>query len=140
MKIFSYSWFHIMINVSVPAIVDSKRKAYALLRSRFKNYCYEEKNKDQKNTTVDKNYGEFCYKMKNLNLFIQINFIPFKVIPSWYNALMSKFFPIVETVFNKMVTKNECSVRWRIVVMQKPRVVCPKYLLKRCWVIPLKFQ
>ena len=32
-----------------------------------------------------------------------------------------------------MVTKNECSVRRRIVVMQKPRVVCPKYLLKRCF-------
>ena len=41
--------------------------------------------------------GEFCYKMKNLYLFIQINFIPFKAITSRYNALMSTFFPIVET-------------------------------------------
>ena len=48
--------------------------------------------------TVGKNQGEFCYKMKNLYLFIQINFIPFKVIPSRYNALMPTFFPIVETL------------------------------------------
>ena len=136
--------------------------------------------------------------MKNLHLFIQINFIPFKVIPSRYNALMPIFFSIVETlvkfdfrnclqsllrfslylfnrvktvslewsfkfgeypevtrsqtrriwwlwndmrwVFGEMVTKNECSVRRRIIVMQKPRVVCLKYLLKRCWVILLKCQ
>ena len=36
--------------------------------------------------------------MKNIHLFIQINFIPFKVIPSRYNALMSTFFPIAETL------------------------------------------
>ena len=36
--------------------------------------------------------------MKNLYLFIQINFIPFKVIPSQYNALMPTFFPIVKTL------------------------------------------
>ena len=35
--------------------------------------------------------------MKNLYLFIQINFIPFNVIPSRYIALMPTFFPIVET-------------------------------------------
>ena len=34
-----------------------------------------------KYTTVIKLKGELCYKMKNLYLFIQINFIPFKVIP-----------------------------------------------------------
>ena len=125
--------------------------------------------------------------MKNLYLFIQINFIPFKVIPFRYNALMPTFFPTAETlvkfdfrnclqnllrfglhlfnrvktvssewyfdfgeyqkvtrsqikriwwlwndmrwVFGEMVTKNECSVRRRIIVMQKPRVFCPKYLL-----------
>ena len=49
-------------------------------------------------TTVIKLKGEFCYKMKNLYLFIQINFIPIKVIPSRYNALMPTFFPIVETL------------------------------------------
>ena len=122
--------------------------------------------------------------MKNLYLFIQINFIPFKVIPSRYNALMPKFFPIVETlvkcdfrnylqsllrfglyifnrvktvslewsfefgewpevtksqirqiwwlwnemrlVFSEKVTKNECSVRQRIIVVQKPTVVFPQ--------------
>ena len=36
--------------------------------------------------------------MKNLYLFIQINFIPFKVIPSRCNALKPTFFPIVETL------------------------------------------
>ena len=36
--------------------------------------------------------------MKNLYLCIQINFIPFKVIPSRYNVLMKTFFPIVETL------------------------------------------
>ena len=36
--------------------------------------------------------------MKNLYLFISIEFISFKVIPSRYNALMPTFFPIVETV------------------------------------------
>ena len=36
--------------------------------------------------------------MENLYLFIQINFIPFKAIPSRYNALMPTFFPIVETL------------------------------------------
>ena len=145
-----------------------------------------------------KNWGEFCYRMKNLDFFIQINFIPFKVIPSRHNALILTFLPIVETlvkfdfrnclqsllrfglylfnrvktassewsfefrgypevirsqirriwllwndmrwVFGEMVTKNECSVRQRIIVMQKPRVICPKYLLKRCWVILLKCQ
>ena len=49
-------------------------------------------------TTVIKLKGEFCYKMKNLHLFIQINFIPFKLIPFRYNALMPTFFPIVETL------------------------------------------
>ena len=43
-------------------------------------------------TTVIKLKGEFCYKMKNLYLFIQINFIPFKVIPFRYNALIPTFF------------------------------------------------
>ena len=51
-----------------------------------------------KHTTVIKLKGEFCYKMKNLYLFIPINFIPFKVIPFRYNALMPTFFPIVETL------------------------------------------
>ena len=36
--------------------------------------------------------------MKNLYSFIQINFIPFKVIPSRSNAIMPTFFPIVETL------------------------------------------
>ena len=49
-------------------------------------------------TTVGKKWGEFCHKMRNLYLFIQINFIPFKVIPSRYNALMPTFFPIVKTL------------------------------------------
>ena len=127
--------------------------------------------------------------MKNLYLFIQINFIPFKVIPSRYNALMPTFFPIVETLvkfdfrncfqsllrfglylFNRAKrcprsgllslgnsqkshgaksgeyggcgticveflaewSRRMSAVRRRIIVMQKSRVVCPKYLLKRC--------
>ena len=37
--------------------------------------------------------------MRFFYLFIQIHFIPFKAIPSRYNALMSTFFPIVETLF-----------------------------------------
>ena len=36
--------------------------------------------------------------MKNLHLFIQINCIPFKVIPSRYNSIMPTFCPIVETL------------------------------------------
>ena len=54
-------------------------------------------------TTVGKNQGKFFYDIKNVYLFIQINFIPFKVIPSKvipsrYNPLMPTFFPIVETL------------------------------------------
>ena len=48
--------------------------------------------------SVGQKYGEFCFKMKNLYLFIQINFIPYKVNSSRYNALMPTFFPIVETL------------------------------------------
>ena len=56
--------------------------------------------------------------MKNLYLFIQINFIPFKVILSRYNALMPTFFPIVETLvkfdfWNLVVVKRYALSFWR---------------------------
>ena len=44
----------------------------------------------------------FCYKMKNLYLFIQINFIPFKVIASRYNALMPMFFQSSKHLLNSI--------------------------------------
>ena len=47
--------------------------------------------------------------MKNLYLFIQINFIPFKVIPSRYNALMLTFLSIVETLVNPFRGRRQYS-------------------------------
>ena len=40
--------------------------------------------------------------MKNLYLFIQINFIPFKLIPSRYNALMPTFFESSKHLLNSI--------------------------------------
>ena len=56
--------------------------------------------------------------MENLILFIKINFIPFKVIPARYNALMPTFFPIVETLdkfdlANMVVAERYALSFWR---------------------------
>ena len=50
--------------------------------------------------------------LKAVHLFIQINFILFKVIPSRYNPLMPTFFPIVETLV-KFDFRN-ISRRWEV--------------------------
>ena len=69
-------------------LVEFRAKHKLVIAKKFlKNH------KRRRYTTVIKFKGEFCYKMKNIYLFIQINFFPFR-----YNALMPTFFPIVETL------------------------------------------
>ena len=42
--------------------------------------------------------GDFLFFSKNIYLFININFVPFKVIPLRYNTLVPVLFPILEAL------------------------------------------